>query len=702
MSFEWDTEEPLGVPTFESNPDAPGVRIWDPIDKGSFVFLTPSPVSLRPGETEDFVVPLDSAVEFRTSELEIPERIDFNVWNSPEGVSEQVFPSGDGWQSSEPVEYLELPSTAVKIYIRVGCDLTIRERDGSMCVELDAERTISIGCRSLNESPAGTITVTDDIEDVMRAVSLFGSALKTLSPERSFPSLRGHPPLIERGEEFSVPSHITRPDSEVRLVLPPERRYVYAATSLAYYLGAEVVPGDTPRLETPVGEYSLAGGGGFDGFEAEVSRVFQHVFFFDCVIREEGFYDVPVYERQQVEPLVEFDFADLYAKSLPEQLDAYLSVPFDAIEAVLPPWHLTMDIVPSAENADVLPFVADELPLIRCPTPTTASRVEAQPTEITDFCRSPRTETSEPLETRPVSPEPVETIEHVWVGDGVPMGSNKATVESYRRRVDSETSNRSTIHVQIVCNDPMMKAEGTVRERYQFGDSTCHEVDIAYDVTTDELRSLFATEVDFLHYIGHVNHDGIECVDGVLDTRTLDTVNVESFLLNACRSYEQGATLVEKGSRAGVATLSEVPNEPATKMGCLLARGLGSALSFRTALSIAQSQTLLGDRYVTIGDGGMCLCLPFSGTTSMVHIEDIRDGIYTVRLKPYRTPRYSAGSMSGSIWDDDAKLYLAPKSHTTFEMTADEFEAGVCEQSMPIEYEGELYWSEDITAADLH
>ncbi|MFH5798276.1 hypothetical protein [Haladaptatus sp. CMAA 1911] len=700
MSFEWETDDPLSVPTFEANPDEPGVRIWDPVDKASFVFRTPSPVSLRPGETDDFFVPIDSAVEFRTRELVVPERVNFNVWSTEEGISDRISLTEGEWRSSEPIEYLECPVAPIKLYLRIGADVTIRVIDGSVSIELDTERTVSIGCRSHSESPAGTITVTDDIEDVMRAVSALGAGLKTLSPERSYPTLRGHPPLIERGEKFAVPSNIDRPESGVRLVLPPKRNYVYAATSLAYYLAADIVPGDEPRLETPTSEHAL-GDGTFDSYVDGISNTFQHVFFLDCVLREEGFYDVPVHERRRVEPLVDFDFAALYRQSSSERLDTYLDVPFDLLEPVRPSWHLTMDIVPSAENVSMLPFAAVELPLIRCPTPRTVPRVERQPVTITDFCRSGRADGDESVEMRPISPDATTTEEHVWVGDGVPIGSTKATVESYRRRLDTETANRGAIRVQIVCNDPMMQAEGTVRERYRFRDSTEHEVDIAYDLTTEELRSLFASDIDFLHYIGHVDHGGMECADGVLDTRTLDTVTVESFLLNACRSCEQGATLVEKGSRAGVATLSDVSNEPATEMGCLLARGLGAGLSFRTALSIAQTQTLSGTQYTVIGDGGMCLCLPFSGTTPMILIDDVRNGTYFVRMKPYKTPRYSAGSTGSPLWEEYAELYLEPESWVTCEVTADELEVGLNEQLMPVKYEGELYWSEDVTAADF-
>jgi hypothetical protein len=46
---------------------------------------------------------------------------------------------------------------------------------------------------------------TTDAEDVMMAILTFRSALKTTSPERSFPTLRGHPPAIELNDRLEIP-----------------------------------------------------------------------------------------------------------------------------------------------------------------------------------------------------------------------------------------------------------------------------------------------------------------------------------------------------------------------------------------------------------------------------------------------------------------------------------------------------------------
>lgn len=101
---------------------------------------------------------------------------------------------------------------------------------------------------ALAPHPAATVTVPETIEGVMRVVSVLGSALKTRCPGRSFPTLRGHPPLLELGETVDIPESIAVPDTGVTLELPAACEYVYPASSLAYYLGADLQPAGTPAL----------------------------------------------------------------------------------------------------------------------------------------------------------------------------------------------------------------------------------------------------------------------------------------------------------------------------------------------------------------------------------------------------------------------------------------------------------------------
>ncbi|WP_435153082.1 hypothetical protein [Haladaptatus sp. DFWS20] len=563
---------------------------------------------------------------------------------------------------------------------------------------MDSETPVTLGARSLHKQPAGTITVPDDIDATMGAVSLLGSALKTTSPERSFPSLRGHPPTIERADEFSVSGGITPPDTGVELVVPPTREYVYPATSLAYYLGAEVVSGTNPRLVVDEFEHSLDGKA---GYEVTVGRTLQQVFFLDCLTRTEGLYRPRLHERQQVESRVDLDFAALYDTPLVERLRDYLAVPFETLEPHIPEWPLTTDVIPTPQNVEMLPFVADDLSLVRCPTTPTKKPTRPSPATIGEFCRSSATESSAPTPGRQVvEPKPAETIEHAWVGDGCPLGSNKVTVESRRRRIERTAPEQSNIQIRVVCNDENMKAEGTVKELYGFRELVEYDVDIEYDLTTNELRDLLARPIDFLHYIGHVDHEGIQCSDGILDTRDIDDVAVRTFLLNACRSYEQGSELIAKGSHAGVVTLSDVSNHAATKVGRTLARLLNVEFPLRVALSIARKQMLSGHQYVTVGDGGTALCQPQSGMCYHAHVTRNEES-YLFDLRSYTTQLCAIGAHTAINLDAAEYKYLSSGTFDTFERTADELDGFFELESMPIEYDDTLYWSDDIATSDL-
>lgn len=147
-----------------------------------------------------------------------------------------------------------------------------------------------------------------------------------------------------------------------------------------------------------------------------------------------------------------------------------------------------------------------------------------------------------------------------------------------------------------------MSEEDIVQEYYGFREFVQFDVDVAYDLTTDELATTFREGCEFLHYIGYVDERGFRCQDGLLNARELDEVNVESFLLNACRSFKQGAALVERGSLGGLVTLANVLNAPAVQMGRVLARTLNSGFSLQSALDVARQRTAFGNQYILIGD----------------------------------------------------------------------------------------------------
>ncbi|MFB9805430.1 hypothetical protein ACFFQF_08655 [Haladaptatus pallidirubidus] len=196
-----------------------GIEIADPATKGRFEIHTPTAVSPTQVETAELSFPVEKAVEVRTSTVTLPKNRGLFVRTSG---GEFVFESAEKDRKHLPDdEYiLEMGGVSVKLYISISSSITVRRRSNGINLGLDGQRNVVIGARSQHQTAPGTITVTDDAEDVMRALSFFGSSLKTTSPERAFSTLRGSPPLIQHGDEFHVPSNIERPSTGVKLVLP--------------------------------------------------------------------------------------------------------------------------------------------------------------------------------------------------------------------------------------------------------------------------------------------------------------------------------------------------------------------------------------------------------------------------------------------------------------------------------------------------
>ncbi|USZ66713.1 hypothetical protein NGM10_08135 [Halorussus salilacus] len=668
-----------------------GIRLTDSIERTQFDLYAPSAVSPTLTDTDSFYFPVDVAAAVQTRSLRTTKGLDVYVRDTD---GELVGQSGTGSDLKLPLGAynLELANTQMKVYLAVESEISVSGSTEAVTVSFGGETRVEVGARSLHQRPAGTITVPDDIGATMDAVSLLGSALKTTSCERSFPTLRGHPPLLEPCEEFAVEGEVVRPETGIRIEVPADRESVYEAAPLAYYLGADVVPGDEPRLVTDDFARPLDASG---RLHEAVRRVLQQVFFLDCVTRTEGYYQVDLRERERLEPEVDLDFADLYDAPLAEQVERYLQVPFDVVEPHLPQWKVTMDVSPTHDNVAVLPFAADELALVRCPDEPDPSVVDPEPRELGSFYRSSNEGDGPASDV--IQPDPVDTIEHVWVGDEMPLGASKATPEALKRRLD--VTPKRHISVDVVCNDDRMREEDVVGDIYGTRDIYDFEVSVHNNLATGDLRDLLESGTDFLHYIGHVDDDGIRCPDGMLDAGTLETSGVRSFILNGCRSYEQGEVLVEKGSQVGVVTLAKVGNEPATDVGKELARLLNHGFSMQSALSVVTDVKSVDQRYVIVGDGSLELVRSKCGTPAILKPEKTEDGIL-LEFDPYPTINSPTGGFTTTKINGQQipSLNYAVFQKAVNREALDEFFA---ESTHPVELDGEIVWSDDISAMDI-
>ena len=686
--------------TFAPLADRAGIELIDQIERRRYKLHTASPVSPSTVSPETFHFPVREAVEVTTSELVLPRVVGVYVRDETQSMVAEV-EHLDSVSLPDGQYTLEL-STQIKTYLQVDGPVEIAADFTQTRIAFEDEQAVTIGARSRHKRPAATITTTENPHDVMRAIEAFGSALKTADPERSYPTLRGHPPAVELGDELDIPDAMEPPETGITLEVPPTLAALYVVAPLAFYLGASLEPGHVPRLTTEDGfEYT------FDQseFEADVGRVLKQVFFLDCVTRTEGLYELDLHERSAIEPHVDLDFEWLYDQPMATQVASYLDVPFDVLEPHIPEWRLTAHVESTPETIEQLPFVVDDLAVVRTADAHARTEPTITPAQTEEFTRddvitrSAATTTST-AEQSFVQPEQTDALEEAWIGDSTPIGASKLTKAAFENRLDRETT-EGDIAIDIVVNDSRMNEERTlVDTAYGDRDELPFDVSVHRDTTVDELRSLLEARTGFLHYIGHTDHDGVRCADGKLDLRTLEETGVDAFLLNSCNSYNQGLALVEAGAIGGIVTLNEVVNDSAVEIGETIARLLNAGFPLRAALTIARDENVFGGQYIVVGDGGMTVTQPASMTPNLLEISEDGDE-YSVQVKTYATDDAGLGSVFIPFISENDSYFLSSGDSGQFTLPLHSLVQFLQMENVPVYVGDKLYWSSSLSVDEI-
>jgi hypothetical protein len=684
-------------PTFEQT--GGGLAVVDPVERHRYELTTETvrPTAVEPSR---FLFPVESAVSIRTDGITLPSVVSVHVRDERGAVVARAEHHAAEQLPSEA--YIIEVSAPVKLYFRVEAALDITADAEGMTIGFDGEREVLIGARSHHEQPAATVRTPAEPEAMMAAISTFGSALKTTTPERSYPTLRGHPPTVELGDSLDL-AGLEPPDTGVTIEVPPEYESIYVAAPLSYYLGATVEPGSEPLLRTDRGfEQSLAGP---QGFEQTVARTLKQTFFMDCITRTEGLYPVDLHERRVLEGELGLDFSTLYEQPLAAQLETYLSIPYRTIAEHVPTWKLTANVAATPASIEHLPFVVADLAVVRSVNPVaspgeTASDVEGETTpEPSDegggFVNEPDIDTEEPF----VRPEPADSLEQTWIGKGTPLGASKASLAAYRNRLE-RTPAEGDIEITVVCNDAAMDDERAVEASYGERADLPFDVTVAHDLTTDELADELSTRTDFLHYIGHVDDEGFACADGRLDARQLDSVGVDAFLLNACQSYRQGMVLIEAGAIGGIVTLTDILNSEGVKMGRALARLLNAGFPLRAALDIARGESIMGDEYLVVGDGGLAIAQVAHLQPNLCEIKNAGDS-FDVKYKTHHSSGNGMGSIILPRIGKNQEGYLSPGLINSFTISKSELKKFLSLENVPVKIRNKLRWSNQVDIDEL-
>ena len=698
---------------YSATDDPTGVKIVDRVEQRQLTFRTAEPVEPTRIDTDRFHFPVTHACRFETGGMYFDRLDGVCVRNSDSDFLSKI--NSHEQYSFDSGSYSVDMGGPIKVYFRVADSMTVETGANHLYIEFGGTPVIDFGSRSYHKNPATTIRVPDDPYDLMTAVSALPSALKTTSCERSYPTLRGHPPLLERGEELDIPDELETPNTGIRIYVPPKYRHIYTVSSLAFYLGADVVPGEVPRIETAGGfEWELASR---RWFEDEVARVLKQIFFLDCILRTEGLYQIELQERQMVEPHLPFDLEEFYGRPLQEQIQQYLKVPYDLVTEYVPNWCLTAHIPSNPDGIRPLPFVVNDLGIVREPRGT---RISQPRTPAPTYSRSPggisdsgnqdaskallRSDAQKATDSNIlVEPETTnESIEHAWFGNHVPRGATKATVEAFENRL-SRDERTSRIDIAVVCNDERMidefdSLDGVYGSREELPFNVESHTQLSMEQLSDVLRH---GGHDFLHYIGHATPNGLRCADGKLDVRDLNTVDIDVFLLNACRSFNQAKALAERGATGGVGTLSDVVNEQAVEIGEALARLLHVGFPLRGALQLVRDHTSIGDQYLIVGDGGSDMAQSDGGPAMVCDVNPTDDETFELQITAYPTREYQLGSYITPTVEGFDENVLLPGEMKSIELNSAELQEYLSSHQFPMKFGSKLQWNGPVSDLDL-
>ncbi|WP_353634686.1 hypothetical protein ABSL23_03245 [Halobacterium sp. NMX12-1] len=679
--------------------DEHGIRVRDTAEGEAVALRTDCDPNPAPASTDGFTMPVDTAVEIDATEIHLPVFVAPIFWQDGEVVHRAT--PDDAPRFSRGTYEVDFSPPAAKVYVYVeDAEPTAVFADGRVTLDLGDPSRVVVGVRSHHEQPVATVTTTEDPRDLMAAVSTFGSALKTHSPDRSWPTLRGHPPAIRCGDDLDVPEEVAPPETGVRIEVPPEYGAIYTVAPLAYYLGATVEPGTRPRVIADGQSYELD----IDDLAGSVRSVLEHVFTLDCVVRMAGVYPFHTTTADELEARVELDYERLFELPLAERTAAYFEIARSATAGLLD-WHYTADVAADPAYAAALPYLVDELALVRSP-PQQTGHVNLTPSPNAlqsgdDAVLARSAASTPPQKLSAVAPEATDTSGHAWVAEGFSSTAANPTVGSFRRGFDWPQGD-DVLDVHVVYNDARLDAsDETAYDTHQTAKTN---VRASYGLSTAELREALYEDVDFLHFVGHVTESGMVCPDGTLDTRTLARTGVKAFFLNGCRSYEQGRALLTAGSVGGIVTVDDVADDVAGRVGRDVSMLLDNGFPLYAILDVLDRVGVAADRYSILGSGTLAFRQSASGTPVLYELDSgaatAGSDAFPVTGRYYPCNENGIGSLYSSSYTD-ADTTVAHGGVHRETVSRAQLRRWLDSSPSPILLDGELRYTPNLTMADF-
>ncbi|GAA0297349.1 hypothetical protein [Halarchaeum salinum] len=578
--------------------DAAGetLRIDDRVMDATCRLTADTSIDPEPVSGARFLFPVDAAVSFEATTLSMPANVGSCVRNERGEKKAQLselsvsFPHGTYYVDVE---------AACKLYVKVfdaAFEASTEHHHGQGAATLTFEEPtrVAIGARSYHERPHTTITVPADPNSLREALPYLASPMKEWSPERSWATLRGHPPRIERGDELSIPSSLSRPDTGVTLAVPETYASLYAAAPLSYYLGADVVASADPELRLDNGYRQSLG----DGAVAPrtVTGLLERCLFLDSLVRTAGYYGVPRQEYEAVAGALAFYPPALYDRPMVEQLMEYLEAPRSAFANYLPDARYAAVVRDDPADAPLLPYLVRDL----VPVTTDRRDVPSDRALLTGYS-----------------------------GGRVPDGATRLSVAGFEHALSEPIHDVTEERFALLgVDDAARDALSAVllgEEHREVAEPFM--IDITAP-TTAAVRAALAADYGFVHIDAPLTEHGFVCRDGVLDPASVPSVSARavSVVGDLDAGSEAIEAFVERGARIGVASSSLDSRTVGRIAGRLL-----SGAPFERA--VAWSGTDGSLRFA--GDASTCLVRVGGGGASIPQYVIRSDGIDSHRLWTY-------------------------------------------------------------------
>ena len=634
-----DDGDPQSLVTFER--DGTTVHVRDTLERATLPIEIEGDPTLQPALEDVFLFPVDEAVTVSASRLRFTQAYGGAVWDD-NGDPLQGF-SGERHEHPRGTYYASVRGT-VKIHLRItDTAIVATQRYGdpeeiAFELQFDEQTTVAIGARSLHTRPEATITVGDDPTDLLTALPYLGSSIKEFSCERSWPTLRGHPPAIEHGDGLEVPSPLETPETGVTVRIPATFEHAYQVAPLVFYLGADVRAGERPALELANGHVEPLESR-TESLADRVAALLARCLLLDSLVRESGYIPVERAEYDQLAAELPFYPANLYDVSIPDQLLEYLEVGHETLSPFYPQWPKTAVVRPDPADVDLLSPLVDELARIRVdPAPQLAAGSDR----------------------RTVEPRPVTSSLLAAHSRGrAQPGTCRLVPAAFDHAREYERPTPADAEITVATMDP-----DRARALRRFETPEDGTLSVIERPTTDAIERLLASDRTMASLELPGAGVSVECADGSVALDRLTDVDVATVALVGEERERAGRELVRAGAIAGLTTDRRLRIETARNLCSLVARGFSLADAARLAGIDRETDV----RYV--GDAS-ATAVHLPGQAPVVAaVEPVGHDEYEFALSTRPTDISQLGSVSRYDADDqDVARRLAERARHGFWLT---------------------------------